>query len=117
LPKTKTEYDREGEKLYGPFYRYELEQKYVDQAVNTGFLYGNTPKNNGLEPTVQAYRRDNTPNKRGKIEFYTPVKPSPAGPQVIWNIRNPGVIQHSSDTVKIPIAVTAAIPVTSLRRN
>ena len=113
----KTEATESEDELYGPFYRYEKEQKWVDQALEQGMLYGQQPTNGGAWPEIQAYRKDISPYKPGKIEFYTTVKPtSGGGPIQHWYPNTPGVVRHDSKTIKIPIVVHAAIPVDQLIR-
>ncbi|MBD3667344.1 MAG: RHS repeat protein [Kangiella sp.] len=87
---------------YGPYYRYELDSKYVIQAYATRRLYGRTPRG-GIEPTVQAYKNPLSHNPPNKLKFCTPVEPVDAGVTVHWYKRTPGVMIHDDETVKIPI--------------
>ena len=89
------------EACYGPYYRYETNPAYVNQAISTGWLYGTTPQG-GLSPTVQAYRLPK--DASNELKFCTGVKPaSGGGPIQSWYQGMPGVINHDDVTVKIPI--------------
>lgn len=58
---------------FGPFHRKELKYQTREDAlmqVASGEIWGSTPKNGGMCPTVQAYPGNLPPGKRG-IEFST----------------------------------------------
>jgi hypothetical protein len=74
-------------------------------------LYGQTPKNGGAWPTVQAYRSDLKPYEPLRLEFCTPAHPdSDVGPFVHWYPWNTGVTAVDDNTVKIPIRVISTGP-------
>lgn len=81
---------------YGPFNRRETDiqtPELAKEQVATGEVWGLTPSNGGMEPTVQAYAgRLRLPHKRG-IEFTTDILPHPnASPfEVRWYMtKTPG---------------------------
>jgi YD repeat-containing protein len=89
---------------YGPYYRYEIDPKYVAQAYSTGWLYGTTPQG-GAWPAAQTYKKDIKPLANNRLKFCTTVKPAGGtGPLwAYWYAITPGVIIHDDNTVKIPI--------------
>jgi hypothetical protein len=89
---------------YGPFNRRETPDIQTSELakiqVASGEVWGLTPKNGGMEPTVQAYAgRLKPPFPRG-IEFTTEIAPHPnASPlEVRWYMtRTPGVQRRFKD--------------------
>jgi len=88
---------------YGPFSRRETviqTPELAKEQVATGEVWGLTPNNGGMEPTVQAYAgRLRPPHKRG-IEFATDIAPHPNGSplEVRWYMtKTPGVQKRYKD--------------------
>ena len=106
--KTRKSEDRECGWLYGPYYRYELKWQLADQAW-LGWLYGGINRSGG-SIAVNAYGwRKGGPNE---VKFCTPVEPEPGqkATRPTWYQGSPGVIDHGSDTVKIPIKALEVNP-------
>jgi hypothetical protein len=63
-------------RIFGPFHRKELKFQTREDAlkqVESGEIWGSTPKNGGMCPTVQAYPGNLSVDRRG-IEFSTDIE-------------------------------------------
>lgn len=63
-------------RTFGPFHRKELKYQTREDAlkqVASGEIWGSTPKNGGMCPTVQAYPGNLSAGRRG-IEFSTDIE-------------------------------------------
>jgi hypothetical protein len=97
--------------IHGPFSRWESPTQTSALAIKqvaSGEIWGRTPKNGGLGPTVQAYPWRLT-NRRG-IEFTTDITPHPnSSPlEVRWYLyHTPGVLcrQHGGEIFACIVAV------------
>lgn len=99
---------------YGPFNRRETDIQtpgLAKEQVATGEIWGLTPSNGGMEPTVQAYAgRLRLPHKRG-IEFTTDVLPHPnASPfEVRWYMTKTPQVQRRHKDGKEFACITAIV--------
>ena len=82
---------------YGPFHRLEYPGgqtwETACKQVVSGEIWGTTPRNGGMEPTVQAYPNRLPAGERG-IQFTTGIKPHPNGSpfELRWYLSHtPGV--------------------------
>ncbi len=89
--------------LFGPYCRWETPhfqtRDVAEIQAATGEIWGQTPKNGGMEPTVQAYPYPLAQDRRG-IEFTTDTEAQPnQSPQEIrWYLYNtPGVLLRQMD--------------------
>jgi hypothetical protein len=93
--------------VYGPYNRveYPFGQTWETalKQVASGEIWGNTPKNGGMEPTVQAFPNRLAPGVRG-IEFTTEIKPHPNGSpfELRWYLtQTPGVLSRRLNGVEV----------------
>lgn len=98
----------------GPFHRVETRWQttsVAEEQVRSGEIWGRTPQNNGMTPTVQAYPNALPTGRRGVV-FTTPVDPYPNGSpiEVRWYLKiTPGVqvrIKDGEEFASIPASVT-----------
>ena len=99
--------------MAGPFCRWESLTQTRALAlvqVHSGEIWGDTPKNGGLEPTVQAYPWPLATGRRG-IEFTTDILPHPMSSpfEARWYLTlTPGVLLRQRNGVDYA-CITAAI--------